>query len=645
MVKTLREEIKKKPKTIFRFWFPLVVIDGGELPGSFTADLTDKPAELKVTTHQDECNLVYTVNANYWYVKMPTFHYRSRNVACNIPPPVREDEPLPPSPLTTPITIPDDCGIGGAGLFWKPYKLDYADGFDADGLERYEYFVKIDEWDYSFAPLGIINGQNYHYLVKAKYETKSKMSAYMAINGKGLRDSTFQEFIDYGWNIPSDWKTNPRAFLTRETSHTIESYHNLSRARVYYVENPLIPESQPELPYFQILNNLDTSIYPRNKKEFRRGIPQEFSTREIIPTSILSDFETRNFPFIREGTDFYGKYYIYETSTLSYRIDEIALACKPFKSNEILPPPPPPPMSCCPNVRENDALLKLIARRIGIYDYPVAVPKNIADSSKGNISLENLTRFTSYLVKQLDAVSGNYPIEIEIEDADLTQEGNQKQTIKIPNAAEGIAETLGQLLVIRTETSATLNGIIRALVEIASTKQTALITHDYAKSNSEFLGYKGKQITRKVPFSTNVGKERLDEFLKESEIDVKGFENDDNEDIRSILIPLLEMAAQYRAQNYRHVGTKNPYADLKTILERGVDVLSLLDKDVPNYPKAPGNMTEEDFERQENKFDTFIENAETGFINKPGITDDTNPYGRPYDERPRIREIGNTTGE
>lgn len=298
-------------------------------------------------------------------------------------------------------------------------------------------------------------------------------------------------------------------------------------------------------------------------------------------------------------------------------------------------PPPPPPMSCCPNVRENDALLKLIALRLGVGDYPVTVPKTITDESKGNISLENLTRFTSYLVKQLDAVSGNYPIEIEIDDADLTQAGSQKQTIQIPNAAEGIAEALGQLMIIRTETNATLNAVIRALIDIASTKQATLITHDYAKANSEFLAYKGKEVIRKVPFAITIGKERLDELLQESEIEIKGFDNDDKDDIKDLLIPLMDMAAMFRTQNYRNLG-KDALGALKLLLNQNIQTSDILNDETIKREVDP--------DKQENRFDNFIENAETGFINKPGITDNTNPYGRPYEERPKIREIGDSTG-
>jgi hypothetical protein len=39
-------------------------------------------------------------------------------------------------------------------------------------------------------------------------------------------------------------------------------------------------------------------------------------------------------------------------------------------------------------------------------------------------------------------------------------------------------------------------------------------------------------------------------------------------------------------------------------------------------------------------FDVWAERVERGFIEEPGVTDPTNPYGRDYERRPRIRKIG-----
>ena len=42
----------------------------------------------------------------------------------------------------------------------------------------------------------------------------------------------------------------------------------------------------------------------------------------------------------------------------------------------------------------------------------------------------------------------------------------------------------------------------------------------------------------------------------------------------------------------------------------------------------------------EDDFDTFLERVERGFTDAAGTQDPTHPYGRDYEERPRIRELG-----
>lgn len=316
--------------------------------------------------------------------------------------------------------------------------------------------------------------------------------------------------------------------------------------------------------------------------------------------------------------------------------------------------PPIPPMSCCPKTRENDELLRLIAKRLGAYDYPVSVPKILTDRNQGTESIENLTRFHSWLGKNLDALCGKYPIEIKIEDSDIDQEGNQEQNVKIPNIAEALAEIVGYLLVLRAESDANLNATIRALTEAGAAKQSAIIALDYAMANAEFLGYKGKQVNHKVPFTFKPGEERLDKMLTNNYVEVKGWENDDSEDIKDILYPLMEMAAAYRIANFRNVGTKATEGALARILKAPSKYKNHIDTALEiaaikkKNQKPPEQQKDSDLIKvppDENRFDVFIEDAEKGFTNKNGITNTTDPYDRPFDERPKIREIGDNTAK
>jgi hypothetical protein len=546
------------PKSPFSFTTPSELFDTiyDETETFFSPDNPSEvlPTPPKIDIGNDDCNTVITVTQSHPYINLPQVEIITRNPYCRQPP------PPPPASLIPPPTRPSvdsSCAIGnGIGIMNRNYYLSYEDGISGNyndlpcALWREEQWQKILEWNpgNGSTPLGTFKGREYYFFAKWQCRTyfKHNSQALANKNNSGINQlhSLAEDRKAKGYSVPDDYSTNPHALWILERTDTVNTYYDISFRHTNEYTDSQASEYAISYP----------GLFISGVRAYQQISEQVYSPKggKYPSNSLVTIKQLENLTRPRDfgaNTLFYkgyfdsigGRIYLYSAENMDIDFETYEFLCSPFTKNPPPQPPPPPDMSCCPNVKENDALLRLIAKRLGVSDYPVTVPKVITDESKGNISLENLTRFTSYLVKQLDAVSGNYPIQIEIEDADLTQEGNQKRTIKIPNAAEGIAESLGQLLSIRSETNATLKAVCLALIDIASTKQTALITHDYAKANSEFLGYKGKQVIRKIPFASSIGKERLDEFLKESEIEVKGFENDDGEDIKDVLIPLLEM--------------------------------------------------------------------------------------------------------
>ncbi|MBG1267743.1 hypothetical protein [Nostoc sp. WHI] len=314
--------------------------------------------------------------------------------------------------------------------------------------------------------------------------------------------------------------------------------------------------------------------------------------------------------------------------------------------------PPPPPkkecckMGCCPDNSNLERLLKLVLKKIGSDDLPASVPRILTKKDAGIIKISNLAQFISYAVKQLDAVSGKYPLEIKIKDADLTQEGDQEKKITVPNIGEALTEIMGMLLVLQSESNANLIATVNSMVEAGSAKQAAILASDYSRGNSEYLGYKGKQVERKVPFTFKPGESQMDKMLVGGEVKVKGWENDDKEDLNDALAPLLELAAMWKAANFKNLGTNDTLTKLKGILTGAVDLTSAVDKLV-NTPPAPdpNNPDAPQPEAKKSDWDVFVEEAEQGFIAQPGITDTTNPYARPLTQRPKIREIGNDTSD
>lgn len=323
---------------------------------------------------------------------------------------------------------------------------------------------------------------------------------------------------------------------------------------------------------------------------------------------------------------------------------------QPVCVEQPIPPPPYPPqklpdcrcMRCCGDSKDNNnlddikAMLNKIQKSIGSDNFPAKAPAWLNDFGQGDITINSMSEYVAYIVKQMDAVLGNFPIKIKIKDSDLTKEGNQEITLNIPNMAEGIAELLGLALTTRTETDAILNAVIRNLVETGSTRQQVFLAYQLAMANAEFLGYELKQKQIKVPFAFTPGKSKLDEILKESEQTIVGYENTDSQDIKDLVAPLLELAAMWKAQNFKRVHPISTAADILSILKDGKRMY-----DQYNARKDGGSEFDED--KWDSSWDEFQRQVEQGWIETPGISDDLNPYGRNYSERPRIRELGDTS--
>ncbi|MBW4667201.1 MAG: hypothetical protein KME60_07100 [Cyanomargarita calcarea GSE-NOS-MK-12-04C] len=467
-------------------------------------------------------------------------------------------------------------------------------------------------------------------------------------------NTSYKYYKEVGYTTDSDYVTNENALWK----------YNKTEAITYYLDYNKRFHRDGGSEYSEDLHEPPRIVRSYTKKELSERselLGQSFFAREIYKVSfrhelspsdliILSDYSDSNYKLIDKGFDFYGLYYLYEKPTVKARKKTNIAAPLDYKESPPGPKPPPPPpprkeccMSCCPDNSNLEPLLKLIIKKIGSADLPATVPKSLADRSKGNINIENLAQFTSYAVKQLDAVCGKYPIEVKIKDADLTEEGDQSQTVKIPNIAEGIAELLGLLLILKSESGATLSAAVRGMIEAGSAKQSAILAHDYAKANSEFLAYKGKQVKHQVPFAFDFNKQKLEEMLKEGTFDIKGFEIDDKNDLNDLFAPVLEMAAMYRAANFRNLGASNPGAVLKTILTGYINFNSDTEEAI-GKPKQQRDK-DEGVGKPEENWDDFLRSAEQGFIQEPGIKNNTEPYDRPFDQRPKIREIGNDTSD
>lgn len=260
--------------------------------------------------------------------------------------------------------------------------------------------------------------------------------------------------------------------------------------------------------------------------------------------------------------------------------------------------------------------------RAGYQDYPISVPVLPLDNTPSYQNIVTASRFASWQTKFIDHGIGAFPFEIKVEDSDLIKTGNQTITGKFPNISESLAELIG--LTITNKALGELNSEIgfRILGDVGGTKKQGFVSYKLLEAIADYLGFKTKQKTEKIGLSYNplvgivTGTDRLSEALKPTEIDIVIEEEDEKRSLEEKLELLLEAARIVKAVHFRKIG------------QDGIEELKQFFKDVASN------------EDDQIDFDTFIEEFEQGFTQRANLTDNLNPYGRSFDRRPKVRELG-----
>jgi hypothetical protein len=90
------------------------------------------------------------------------------------------------------------------------------------------------------------------------------------------------------------------------------------------------------------------------------------------------------------------------------------------------------------------------------------------------VPIEDLVDLLNWQFERDDERWGQWQVELDIKDADITKEGDQKKQIKLPNLAESIGEFQGQLLSILTNVDALVALQIKTLAESGMARQEAI---------------------------------------------------------------------------------------------------------------------------------------------------------------------------
>lgn len=290
---------------------------------------------------------------------------------------------------------------------------------------------------------------------------------------------------------------------------------------------------------------------------------------------------------------------------------------------DLLPPPnsPPngedPPMCDC---KKMEADLKAIKKFLGVKKEPWNVPADLGQKSGGQTTVPDIAEMMIYFMKQMSGMLGaTGEMKIKVKDANITQEGNQEVELEFPNLAEAITNLAGLALTNQSIAVATLQASMRGIVQSGQAFTSAAVAAEQTEVIMEWLGFKLQKESFEVPLVYTPGETSPDKFLKESTAKVTYWDVDDKTGLQTYLNAFIEAANLIKASLFQGVvdGTDLSYRTKKAAKELKV--------------------TSEDL-------DSFIESVEQGFPDLPG-SDVANPYGRPYDERPKIRKLGGNQDE
>ncbi|WP_157096850.1 hypothetical protein [Picosynechococcus sp. PCC 8807] len=244
--------------------------------------------------------------------------------------------------------------------------------------------------------------------------------------------------------------------------------------------------------------------------------------------------------------------------------------------------------------------LEAIAKVTGVPDFPGKLPKSLLgdDNLKGTEEVESIPQFILWLTKQLDALVGEFPVSIEVTDNDLTQSGNQKQTIQLRNIAEAFAELYGQGVLTTTHQSVQTNGLVRVGTELTSLKVMVAVAQDLIMATTEFLGFKTKQKRRNIDTSFTLKKSgdnnyTLANFLDSDKISYKGYEFDDDDILIEYLPQLMYGVSLIKAATLRGEDDVNEIEDrVKEVLEDGASAWDKF-QEIVNNPDSEYNIDQD----------------------------------------------------
>lgn len=268
---------------------------------------------------------------------------------------------------------------------------------------------------------------------------------------------------------------------------------------------------------------------------------------------------------------------------------------------------------------DTNARVKNIENRTGSHRYPMTLPEYLLDDFIDKpIVIQDQVDFNVWLVKNVDALVGLFPIKIE-----RTDENGVKQMLKFENIAEAIAELTGLLAEIAFDADTSVNVGVHATSEAIGAKVAAIQGNSYLKAISDYLGYQGSHKSIDVPISCTPGavgtddklqENELGDFLKSSTQRAIGWECTERDDLHSIIKRILFDSEIARAALYKPLKPPKP-GQTQPVTGDAI--------------KADRRKEKDREDNEWDKFKTRIKNQEgTGIdidIEEKSLTDETTP--------------------
>jgi hypothetical protein len=148
--------------------------------------------------------------------------------------------------------------------------------------------------------------------------------------------------------------------------------------------------------------------------------------------------------------------------------------------------------------------------RAGFHRLPATVLTDITGDDSTE-EIPDALGFQEWIVLQIDALIGQFPLNLEVKDAD-----GELKRIQFGNISEAMSEIIGSIIASSQDSDLILEILLKNLTETIKAGNSANVASQYAKANSEFLGYQIKQQGQEVPYSVTPGGQSLKEILTPS---------------------------------------------------------------------------------------------------------------------------------